>query len=533
MFSHNTGVTIPTVSSLLKSRKREDTLLFIVVFITVFSLTPLLVLSGVTIGFGLTLGGITAVTIAMLVVRWPVVGFFVVAGCTLLVDQGPLIVNNFGFYLYVFFWPPSLQGLIERPIGFFILFIFFMYICHNLLRRRKLLQGGELLLPFLFFLLCVAWGIIYGLTTGGDLKIIVVEVRPFWYLFVSYLLAYNLVTRKEHIRLFFWLVIFSAGVKSLLGIYIYVVILHGDLTGHREIMAHEESFFFVALILLVVLFSIHYSYRPQLFAALLVLPFLLVALVANQRRADYIALLVGLMVVWVLVFVVKRRARKALLIFGVLFLVLGGAYVAAFWQTGGSLGEPARAIVSVFYPDPTDVSSNVYRLIEDTNLKYTVKLNPMGLGFGKPFLQFIPLPNILILDPYYLYVPHNTIYWVWMRLGPIGYFALWYIFGAIIIRGCIIARKLRNRYLQLVAIYIVAVTFMEVIVAYADYQLYFYRNVIYLGLLAGILMKLPSLDDMEEQHVHESSHDNAKSTIANVGSGYTQLSPAKDPCPVA
>jgi hypothetical protein len=298
-------------------------------------------------------------------------------------------------------------------------------------------------------------------------------------------------------------------------------------------MAHEESFFFIALILLVILFSIHYRYRSQLFAALLVLPFLLVALVANQRRADYMALLVGIAVVWVLVFVVKPHARRGLLTLALLLLVLGGAYVAAFWRTGGSMGEPARAIVSIFYPDPNDVSSNVYRLIEEANLKYTVKLNPMGLGFGKPFVQLIPLPNILILDPYYLYVPHNTIYWVWMRLGPIGYFALWYIFGAIIIRGCIIVRKLQNRYLQLVAIYIVAVTFMEVIVAYADYQLYFYRNVIYLGLLVGILMKLPSLDDKKEQNACESPHDHATPAFANVGSGYAQLSPAKDPCPVA
>ena len=37
-------------------------------------------------------------------------------------------------------------------------------------------------------------------------------------------------------------------------------------------------------------------------------------------------------------------------------------------------------------------------------------------------------------------------------------------------------------------------TVMEIIVAYADYQLFFYRNVIYIGLLAGILMRLPDLD---------------------------------------
>ncbi len=54
-----------------------------------------------------------------------------------------------------------------------------------------------------------------------------------------------------------------------------------------------------------------------------------------------------------------------------------------------------------------------------------------------------------------------------------------------------------DRYLQMVAIYVICMTCMEIIVAFADYQLFFYRNVIYIGLLAGILMKLPELDEDE------------------------------------
>ena len=68
-------------------------------------------------------------------------------------------------------------------------------------------------------------------------------------------------------------------------------------------------------------------------------------------------------------------------------------------------------------------------------------------------------------------------------------------------------RKLKDPYLQMMAIYIVAIMFMEVIVAYADYQLFFYRNVIYLGLLIGILLRLPALDSQKEQPVYETAHD--------------------------
>ncbi len=334
---------------------------------------------------------------------------------------------------------------------------------------------------------------------GVIFQILVEEVRSFWYLFLGYLLAYNLVRKKQHVRLIVWLVILCAGIKALQGVYIYIFVIHGDLAANHQIMAHEESYFWVSVLLLMMLFSLHSKYRPQFFAALAILPFLLLSLIANNRRADFVALLVGLVVAWLLIFIVKKHARKSLLAVLLVTTLLGSTYVAAFSNGTGGFSEPARAVVSVFRPDPTDAASNLYRDIEDYDLKYTVKLNPMGLGFGKPFLQPILLPDLSSLDPVYNYIPHNTIYWVWMRLGPIGYLALWYLFGAIIVRGSIIARQLKDNYLQLIAIYIVAMFVMEIIVAFADYQLSFYRNVIYIGILAGVLMRLPKIDEEVEK----------------------------------
>ena len=505
-----------TTTALDHEQKRSDTLLLIGIFVSVFLVTPLLVLLGLRIGFSYLLGSVFVLAIIASIVTWPVIGFYMIAASALLVEQEVLIVNGKPLYsLYVFYWPPRYDGLIERPIGFLMLFIFFVLICHRFVKRERLLYGGELFWPFLLFLLTIAWGVVHGLTSGGNLKIIVLEVRPFWYFFLSYLLAYNLISHKKQVRLLLWLVILSAGVKSVEGVYIYAVLYHGSLIGHHEIMAHEESFFFIAILLLVVLFCLHYRYRPQLYTALAILPFLIVAMVANQRRADYLALLIGIVVAWILVFIVKPRARKWLVITLLITALLGAGYVAAFYKSSGSIGEPARAVVTVFYPDPTEAASNLYRDIEDYDLKYTLRLNPLGMGFGKEFLQPIPLPNILILDPYYLYIPHNTIYWVWMRLGPPGFGAFWYLIGAIIVRGCIIARRLRDRYLQLVAIFVVSVTVMEIIVAYADYQLYFYRNVIYLGLLVGILMKLPALDTKEDVPAHEATHSNSEPALTS------------------
>jgi O-antigen ligase len=223
----------------------------------------------------------------------------------------------------------------------------------------------------------------------------------------------------------------------------------------------------------------------------------------------------------------RRRAVARLL--GLLVCMgLGASYVGAFGHSGGWFAQPANAIVSIVQPGPEDAASNEYRSIEDYDLQYTAKQNPwLGLGFGKPFLTPRHLPDISRLDPYYLYIPHNTVYWVWMRLGAVGFFALWYLLGTIILRGCLAARRLPDPYLQLAAMFVVVITVMEVISASADYQLSTFRNVIYLGLLAGLVTKLP---DLGEEHkrgsAHASPHGLPVPAASVVGRGYPErLSP--------
>src|SRR5947209_12893261 len=152
---------VNTVSDIYLAQRRSDRLLFILIFVAVFILTPLLALAGTVVGFSTVLGISVVLIILVLIALWPVVGFFVVAACALLVEQDPLVLNGAPAYLlYVFYWPPRYAGLIERPIGFLMIYIFLVLLCHQFVKRRTLLQGGNLFLPFLFFLLCVACGVV-------------------------------------------------------------------------------------------------------------------------------------------------------------------------------------------------------------------------------------------------------------------------------------------------------------------------------------------------------------------------------------
>src|SRR5262249_30219577 len=140
------------------------------------------------------------------------------------------------------------------------------------------------------------------------------------------------------------------------------------------------------------------------------------------------------------------------------------------------VGEPARGLVSVFVPIDARQLSNQYRDMENYDLQVTASQSPLvGTGFGKPFAQPEPLtsvyPQIQQSDPYFSFVPHNNIYWILFSLGLVGYFALWYLFGSVIVRGALVVRGLRDPELRSFAIFVIASVFMEVTVAYADYQL--------------------------------------------------------------
>ncbi len=475
----------------LRERKRSLSLLFPVILAIACCITVLSVLMAIGLGVGLFFGLLVVLVVLALIVLQPVIGCYLVLLTAVVIEAEPL-TNAI-----------LTDRIIERPIGFLLLFILAVFICRRLIHREPIvIRSGQLILPFVLFLLCIAQGAIHGLTSGGNLQEIIGEIRPFWYLFLSYLLAINLVTSKTHVRVIMWIVILGAFVKGLQGVYVVLIVFHANLTGHFTILAHEESFFFVGLLVLLLLFCLHYRYRPQFYAALCVSPFVLFSLVANQRRTDYVALVVAIGVIWALIYKIKVKARRALLTLAIVCVVLGGGYMPAFAQGTGVIAAPAHAVISVFAPSASDtktLDSNIYRTIENHDLIYTLKQSPwIGYGFGKPFLEPIPLtsiyPQVLHDDPIYNYVPHNNVFWVLMRLGVIGFLAFWFLVGSAIVRGCFIARELKDKYLQLVAIFVVAMVVVEILAAYADYQLYFFRNIIYIGILLGVLMRLPALD---------------------------------------
>ncbi len=178
-------------------------------------------------------------------------------------------------------------------------------------------------------------------------------------------------------------------------------------------------------------------------------------------------------------------------------VVLGAAvYFALFWGGGGGvLGEPARAIRSQISEPATerDRSSDLWRDLENVNVSLNIKSAPLtGLGFGRTYTFFVEQHELTFT--YRNYITHNAIYWVWMKMGVLGFTAFWYLLGSAMIYGLILLRQLSDGYLRAIALAIVSLVAMQIFFSYGDLGLTYSRTMIFLGLMLGVLVSLARLD---------------------------------------
>jgi O-antigen ligase len=164
-------------------------------------------------------------------------------------------------------------------------------------------------------------------------------------------------------------------------------------------------------------------------------------------------------------------------------------YVAAFWNNSGFLGLPSRALKSAISQDTIserDQSSNVYRLIENYNIGYTIRQNPLtGVGFGNVFKVVIPMPDI----SFYLwwnYFPHNSIIYLWVKAGAGGFLAMLYLIGITI--SCGARAVIRTNEPDTKAVLVTALMFvvMHFMFSYVDIA-WDSQSMLYLGCAMGMI----------------------------------------------
>jgi hypothetical protein len=323
-----------------------------------------------------------------------------------------------------------------------------------------------------------------GLYRHGLFKIALWEIRPFFYLALTYLLAASLLTRTETIRALLWIMVIGCGVKAAYGITIWYSIRNVQ-PRPEAVLAHEESFFFgLFAILTLGLWVFHVRGRLRVVATAL-LPMVLLADMVNSRRTAWAILAFASIVMLVICYVRRPDRRKVLRRLALVLLAGSAVYLPAFWNKDGTLAQPARAIRSVIAPDARDEMSNQYRTVEDANLLLNIQAtHSLGKGFGLPIDYIIGMVDLHSSIRAIAYIPHNGILYIWMRMGMLGELLLWLVIMQGIVAACRLTGHADNETAMFAAL-VVCASVAWVIMGEKDMGFTWFRIVFLMGAFLG------------------------------------------------
>lgn len=347
---------------------------------------------------------------------------------------------------------------------------------------------------YLVFMGVVLLAELWGLASGGNFNITLWELRPQVYGFILFLLASSLVRERRQVvwiaGIFLACTAFKAGVAD----FRYTVTLHGDLGGKEALLGHEDSYFLLMFLVAMLVAAIWVRQRRVVLPLLLASPLVTVAMLENQRRIAMLALWGAVAVVVAMAIRFEPSVRKMVAVFAVIGTLAFVGFVAAEWNvTDGLAGQAVRPVHTLFgQVDPRDLSSDMYRLAENADLRASYQTSPLiGTGFGLPMLLPFPLADISQQYPLWDYITHNSILWVAMRMGILGMATFWALIGMVLLEGMVVLRGHEDRFLRGVAAFALAAVAAELVMAYGDLQLEAYRNMIFFGVMVGLIDALP------------------------------------------
>ncbi len=286
---------------------------------------------------------------------------------------------------------------------------------HRTLTWPVIILGGAL-----------ALGVINGLMGGGNLTYALWEVRAFAMLIAVYLLAGALITSEDRVNDVVWVILISSTILAVENTLRWLFVLR-SLPPDDLAYDHVDSVVLVFAVLLCLSLLAFGGTRAQRRYAAVALPVILFAMEVMRRRAAFAILAVGLLLFCG--FLLRLRPRVFWRVVPPVAL-LCALYLVVFWNQNGTLAQPARAISSQFTPDPRDAASNNYRLVERYDIILNIQRAPLtGLGFGQQYIMYVPLPDLGSTWPFWHYMTHNAVLWVWMKDGALGFAAFWWLLG--------------------------------------------------------------------------------------------------------
>ena len=347
-------------------------------------------------------------------------------------------------------------------------------------------REGALGLPMLLFSLALLSGLAYGVLSGGDAYIGFWEIRYLLYVPACYLIARLSLRRPEHVGALLRAGFIGTALFAFEGAFRRLVLIKAGALGPQVdfYYEHDDVLFLATFLIFVVAgFVFHMPGRVRALG-FAVAPVLAFTLLASNRRAGVVVLLVDLLIV---AFVVAVVNRKAFFMTAIPLLAVAALYLALFWNASGLAGQPARALRSIYEPETRDAASNIYRVIENYDISQTLQAEPVfGVGFGREFHMVATLPD-LSWWPFWRYETHNNVLWIWMKTGALGYVSFWLLIGTALARATNGTRHLKDPALRAAALVCLAGLVGVVVFGYVDLAFVSGRATVLVGALLGIL----------------------------------------------
>lgn len=477
------------------------------------AVTGLLLLTALTCG-GLLATGLSAdIPLVLFIViagllffavlwRWPVLSVYLLVFSALLIDQWPVpgiepITDKTHLYRTLSSFTPL--RLPMTPAEIILGVALLAVLLPALGRRGSGFYRGSLFGPVLFFLLAVLAAAIFGAVQGTGtgpflMQAAWAEARSFIYLIICYVLAANLITNRRRLQVLLWIIILTIGMKGIQGFSHFLV--ERRLGVQLEsITGHEDVVFFGTFFLLLAAMLLFGGDRRQRIVMLCLLAPVVFTELATSRRIAFFILPFGFLIIGAGLFQTNRRLFLKIV---PVVAILAVAYTAIFWnRTDTLLGEPARAFQSqVGTASVRDERSDAWRALERENITGNIRSAPLtGLGFGRPYRFYVPEPSLVSSGfVYWTYITHNAVFWVWMKMGAVGFIAFFLLLGSAIVQGLANFRQLSDSTLRVLSITIAGLVVMQILFAYGDLGLTYARPMIFLGCMLGVLVRLPGLD---------------------------------------
>jgi hypothetical protein len=266
-----------------------------------------------------------------------------------------------------------------------------------------------------------------------------------------------------------WLTVLAAAVYRAAATMTFFVLFLRDSDVERypeSIAGHDVSALWVTAALgLAAWVLTSPRARVMLTAAPLVL-LLVLAMHYNNRRLAFVALAGGLVMVYVAMPLKRLSTRAKLWAAFVAPIVV--AYVAAGWNFPHlKVFAPVAKLQSAVVGED---DSSLSRDLENTGLVITLRMNPLGTGFGHEYVEVSPAfsQGMQAFFEQYRYIPHNALLGLVAFTGLLLFPLIWLIVpvGAFLAaRASLFARQPRDRLLAMTAF---ATPFVYSVQAFGD-----------------------------------------------------------------